>query len=182
VTDVTLEDLMEQYVAGSASAFNELYHRTAPQLLGLLVRLSQDRNRAEDLLQVTYAKVHRARQSYLRGAPVLPWLLAIARRSFFDECRAAHTKHERLTQSGSVPETEPPDAGRAADITEALERALDDMPVNYREAIQLTKVTGLTIKEAAEVLDTSPIAVKLRVHRGYALLRRHLQARSGGVA
>ena len=73
---------MEQYVAGSASAFNQLYHRTAPQLFGYLVRLSQDRNKAEDLLQVTFAKVHRARQSYLRGASVLPWMLAIARRSF----------------------------------------------------------------------------------------------------
>jgi RNA polymerase sigma-70 factor (ECF subfamily) len=183
VIDVTLEDLMEQYVAGSASAFNQLYHRTAPQLFGYLVRLSQDRNKAEDLLQVTFAKVHRARQSYLRGASVLPWMLAIARRSFYDERRSAHVRHEQLTRSGALPETDPPpDTERVSDVAEALERALDQMPVNYREAIQLTKVTGLTIKEAAEVLDTSPVAVKLRVHRGYALLRRHLEALCRGAA
>ncbi|MBN1605419.1 MAG: RNA polymerase sigma factor [Polyangiaceae bacterium] len=182
MTDVSLEDLMEQYVAGSASAFDELYHRTAPQLFGFLVRLSQNRNKAEDLLQVTYAKVHRARSSYFQGAPVLPWMLAIARRSFYDERRAAHSRHEQLTKSGSVPESEPPDASRAADVAEAVERALDEMPINYREAIQLTKVTGLTIKEAAEVLDTSPIAVKLRVHRGFVLLRKQLQALYRGAA
>jgi RNA polymerase sigma-70 factor, ECF subfamily len=182
VIDVTLEELMEQYVAGSASAFNELYHRTAPQLFGLLLRLTQNRHQAEDLLQVTYAKVHRARKSYFLGAPVLPWMLAIARRSFYDERRAAHSKHEHLTRDGAVPDAELRDAGRASDVAEAVERALDAIPVNYREAIQLTKVTGLTIKEAAEVLDTSPVAVKLRVHRGYVLLRRCLEALNGGAA
>jgi RNA polymerase sigma-70 factor (ECF subfamily) len=182
VIEVTLEDLMEQYVAGSASAFDQLYRRTAPQLYGYIVRLTQDRNRADDLLQVTFAKVHRARGSYLRGAPVLPWMLAIARRSFYDERRTAHAKHEQLTRSGTLPETEPAQADCASDVTEAVERALDAMPVHYREAIQLTKVTGLTIKEAAQVLDTSPMAVKLRVHRGYALLRRQLESLGRGAA
>ena len=166
---------MEQYVDGSAAAFDGLYRRTAPQLLGYLVRLSGDRNVAEDLLQVTFAKIHRARASYLRGAPLLPWALAIARRSFYDERRSARSRREHLTRDGSMPEPERSDRELPADVAEAVERALDDMPVAYREAIQLTKVTGLSIAEAAEVLDTSPTAVKLRVHRGYNLLRKMLE-------
>jgi RNA polymerase sigma-70 factor (ECF subfamily) len=181
VTDITLEELMEQYVDGSAAAFDGLYRRTAPQLFGFLVRLARDRTVAEDLLQVTYTKVHRARSSYLRGAPVLPWMLAIARRSFYDERRSASSRRERLTHDGSMPEPDRQEREMPIDVTEAIERALDEMPVNYREAIQLTKVTGLSIAEAAEVLDASPTAVKLRVHRGYGLLRKQLEPYGRGT-
>jgi len=100
----TPEELMEQYVDGSATAFDALYRQVAPRLLSYLLRLTRNRERAEDLLQVTFAKVHRARGSYIRGAPVLPWMLAIARRSFLDERRAAHSRSEDLSQDGTLPE------------------------------------------------------------------------------
>jgi RNA polymerase sigma-70 factor (ECF subfamily) len=48
------------------------------------------------------------------------------------------------------------------------------LPEAYREAIQLTKVSGLSMQEAAAVLGTTPTAVKLRVHRGYVALRKAL--------
>ena len=49
------------------------------------------------------------------------------------------------------------------------------MPEAYREAIQLTKMSGLSIAEAATVLGATETAVKLRVHRGYNLLRKELE-------
>jgi RNA polymerase sigma-70 factor (ECF subfamily) len=170
----TLEELMEQYVAGSAPAFEELYKRVTPKLFGYLLRLTRNRERAEDLLQITFTKVHRARASYLQGAPFLPWVLAIARRSFFDERRAARSRTEDLSSDGQLPEPPREDNGIPNDVSEALERALDAMPETYREAIQLTKVTGLSVAEAADVLGTTVTAVKLRVHRGYNLLRKEL--------
>ncbi len=165
---------MERYIDGSAEAFDELYRRTAPTLMGYLLRLTRHRERAEDLLQVTFTKVHRARASYLRGAPLLPWMLAIARRSFLDERRAASSRSEDLSQDGTLPEPRPEQGGLSSDVAEALERALDALPEAYREAIQLTKISGLSIVEAATVLGASETAVKLRVHRGYNLLRKEL--------
>ena len=61
------------------------------------------------------------------------------------------------------------------DVSDAIERALDGLPEAYREAIQLTKISGLSIAEAASVLGSSETAVKLRVHRGYNLLRKSLE-------
>jgi RNA polymerase sigma-70 factor (ECF subfamily) len=52
---------------------------------------------------------------------------------------------------------------------------MDELPEAYREAIQLTKVSGLSIAEASSVLGASEAAVKLRVHRGYNLLRKQLE-------
>ncbi|HEX9620181.1 MAG TPA: RNA polymerase sigma factor [Polyangiaceae bacterium] len=167
--------LMDRYIDGDARAFEELYRQVAPRLLGYLIRLTRDRARAEDLLQVTFTKVHRARSSYLRGAPPVPWLLAIARRCFYDERRSARHRPEELSFDGAVPEPKPEPAAPATDVAEALEQALRSLPESYREAIELTKVTGLSIAEAADVVGASEMAVKLRVHRGYKLLRETLR-------
>lgn len=175
MTELTLEELMLAYVAGDAAAFDQIYRRMAPQLFAYLVRLTRDRPRAEDLLQVTFAKLHRARTSYLKGAPLLPWVLAIARRSFLDERRAAKSRSEDLSPDGALPEPKREEDVGATDTAEAVDLALNRLPEAYREAIQLTKVVGLSLIEAAKVLDTTPTAVKLRVHRGYTLLREQLQ-------
>jgi RNA polymerase sigma-70 factor (ECF subfamily) len=172
----TLEELMEQYVDGNAEAFDELYRRVAPKLLAYLLRLTQNRERGGDLLQVTFAKVHRARSSYLRGAPLLPWMLAIARRSFFDERRAAKSRSEDLSNDGTLPEPVQIEAELPVELSDALDRALATLPESYREAITLTKIAGLSVAEAAEVLGTTSTAVKLRVHRGYNQLRDRLEA------
>ena len=176
LSSATLEELMERYVDGETAAFEHLYRRVASKLFGYLLRLTRHRERAEDLLQITFAKIHRARSSYLRGAPVLPWFIAIARRSFLDERRAAASRSEDLSSDGSLPEPKSDLAGVANDLSEALERALDSLPEPYREAIALTKLTGLSVAEAAEILGTTPTAVKLRVHRGYVSLREQLES------
>lgn len=163
---------MEAYVDGNSVAFEMLYQRIGGRLFGYLIRLTRHRERAEDLLQVTFTKLHRARGSYLRGAPVLPWVFAIARRAFLDERRRANSRHEDLSPDGSLPEPTPESAPH--DLSDALELALSRISDSYREAIILTKVTGLTVTEAAEVLGTTPTAVKLRVHRGYKELRQYL--------
>lgn len=169
----SVESLMEAYVDGSKAAFDLLYQRIGPRLFGYLIRLTGQRERAEDLLQVTFTKVHRARDSYLRGSPVLPWVFAIARRTFLDDRRHVRSRQEDLSYDGRLPEPAaeaPP--GQLADV---LELALARLPDHYREAIVLTKVTGLSVAEAAEVLGTTRSAVKLRVHRGYKELRQYLE-------
>ena len=169
------ELLMERYVDGEADAFEFLYRRVSPNLMGYLLRLTRNRERAEDLLQITFSKIHRARGSYLRGAPVLPWILAIARRSFLDERRSAQVRTEDLSPDGALPEQQPEERPLPAELSDALEVALYRLPETYREAIVLTKITGLSVAEAASVLGATETAVKLRVHRGYNQLRKELE-------
>lgn len=171
--EVTLEALMRQYTAGSDRAFDELYRRLTPKLFGYLLRLARHRERAEDLLQITYSKIHRARSSYIEDAPLLPWVLAIARRVYFDDVRARRARREDLSAEGVLPEPVP--TPREEPGSELLERALGELPEAYREAIVLTKITGLSLVEAAAVVDSTPSAIKLRVHRGYKALRDTLE-------
>ncbi len=171
----TLEGLMERYVDGDVAAFDAIYQQLTPRVFGYLLRLTRHRERAEDLLQITFTKIHRARSSYLRGAPLLPWVLAIARRSFYDERRRARSRAEDLSRDGTLPEPRSEEGGMPLDVSDALDQALDAMPEAYREAIVLTKLSGLSMNEAGEVLGASPTAVKLRVHRGYNFLRQELE-------
>lgn len=178
--EVTLETLMERYAAGSAEAFNELYRRTAPKLFGYLVRLARDEVLAEDILQATFAKLHRARGAYNPGSPFVPWVLVIARRTFFDERRSSVRRWEVLSEDGALPEETlhveaPPES-------QDLRRALGALPSHYRDAIELTKLAGLSGSEAARELNTTQSAVKLRVHRGYQVLRRMLEPENELVA
>jgi RNA polymerase sigma-70 factor (ECF subfamily) len=166
---------MISYVEGDLNAFDKLYRLIAPQLNAYLRRLTRDPSRADDLLQITFTKFHRARHQYLIGSPILPWIFAIARRSFLDERRSAKVQREELSPDGTLPEPTRNDETSSVSDPETIDLALDKLPEAYREAIQLTKIAGLSLNEAAAVLDTTPTAVKLRVHRGYTLLRAELQ-------
>src|SRR3954464_3724712 len=81
------KELMQRYCDGDASAFRELYALVAPRLLGYLLKMARSRALADDLLQQTFLKVHRARAAYIRGADPVPWIYAIAHRTFLDEVR-----------------------------------------------------------------------------------------------
>jgi RNA polymerase sigma-70 factor (ECF subfamily) len=168
----SLETLMAAYTAGQSEAFRELHRRLAPRLYSYLLRLSRDPALAEDVLQATFAKLHRARTTYLPGAKVMPWAMVIARRTFLDECRGLAAQREVLGADGVLPEGKPelPSPDHVAD----MKRALDRLPDHYRSAIQLTKLVGFSGEEAAGLLSTTQSAVKLRVHRGYAMLRTML--------
>lgn len=165
---------MERYVDGSVEAFDELYRRVSPKLFGYLLKLTRDVTLAEDILQSTFAKVHGARRAYLRGAPVVPWILVIARRTFLDERRAAPRRWETLSDDGSLPELGVDEPGEELEALQLLQRAMAALPPHYRDAIELTKLGGLSGVEAARQLATTHSAVKLRVHRGYQMLRQIL--------
>jgi len=178
----SLESLMGRYVSGEQAAFDELYRRVSPRIFGSLLQLTGDRARAEDVLQTTFLKIYRARGTYLSGSPVLPWVLVIAKRTWFDEQRPLSTRYEVLTADGSLVEPEPTSGEDDADAQNRLRFAMDQLPKQYRDAIELTKLSGYSGHEAAKSLGTTAAAIKQRVHRGYALLRQLLSPPSDNDA
>src|SRR5438094_2644998 len=97
-------DLMARYCDGDASAFRELYAQVAPKLLGYLIKMARVRAVAEDLLQQTFLKVHRARAAYVRGADPIPWIYAIAHRTFLDEARRGKRAIVAVGKDEELPE------------------------------------------------------------------------------
>jgi RNA polymerase sigma-70 factor (ECF subfamily) len=182
MTDV--KDLMARYCDGDASAFRELYALVAPRLLGYLVKMARSRAVADDLLQQTFLKVHRARSAYIRGADPIPWIYSIAHRTFLDETRRVKRAVVRVGDGEELPEVkadlhgesdERRDEPRAdPELLAAALDALAELPAQQREAVVLTKLEGKSVAEAAEIAGTTVGAMKVRAHRGYEVLRRLL--------
>jgi RNA polymerase sigma-70 factor (ECF subfamily) len=177
---------MSSYCDGDAGAFRALYAAFAPKLHSYLCSVLPDPVTAEDLVQRTFLKLHIARSSYIRGADPTPWLYAIAHRACIDELRRRRRAWVRLMDDGErdLPEIEATLAGTSVDseehdpCTEAKHRAILDamrqLTDAQRDVLLLTRIQGLTAREAAQVLGTTEGAVRLRAHRAYVRLREIL--------
>jgi RNA polymerase sigma-70 factor (ECF subfamily) len=173
-------ELMARYCDGDASAFRELYALVSPRLYGYLVKMARSRALADDLLQHTFLKVHRARAAYIRGADPVPWIYSIAHRTFLDETRRTKRAVVRVGDEETLPEISADLDGQTADRRddpadpELVKTALDalaGLPEQQRQAVILTKLEGKTVAEAAEIAGTTVGAMKVRAHRGYEILR-----------
>lgn len=174
---------MERYARGDNAAFAEVYDAIAPRLFRFFRKATRDGVASEDLMQQTFLQMHRARGSFISGASVMPWALAIARRLLIDSARRRRVE-QRLFRYGddSRMTPEPRAATAAADdvldtrrLGERVQRQFDALPETQRSAYRLLKVEGLSLKGAAQVLGTSVTAVKLRAYRAYVALRSALR-------
>ncbi|HEY5955133.1 MAG TPA: RNA polymerase sigma factor [Polyangiaceae bacterium] len=178
-TSTCAEAAMGRYANGDDAAFAEVYDALAPRVHAFLVRQTRDRMRADDLLQQTLLRIHRKRGSYLMGSPVLPWAIAIARRLFIDDMR--RRKCDALTTARSVQDEDRLAAGAPDEELQSRETAwiveaeLSRMPETHRTAFELLRVDGLTHVEAAEVLGTTVMAVRLRAFRAYQAIRNAIR-------
>lgn len=175
----TDEELMSAYVAGDARAFEKLFSRLAPRMHAFFLRSFRDGAVADDLLQVTFMKVHRARDKFDQGLRLLPWLFAVAARVRLDELRkrlrlpedADEEALARADEEAARDAPEPLDS----DVQDAVRAALAQLPDSQRMVIHLHRYEGMTFAEIAKVLGTTTGAVKLRAFRGYETLRQRLR-------
>ena len=170
-----LQSLMLRYQGAESAAGGELMERLTPQLYRFFASRMGRRNDAEDLLQDTWLRIHRARHSYRPGEPVLPWLYAIARRVRVDSyrrgCRTtAHEVALGMEHEGLADRRSP--CGTAPSFDELVET----LPASQREVLMLLKVRGLSVEEVACATSCSAGAVKLKAHRAYRHLRTMLAA------
>jgi RNA polymerase sigma-70 factor, ECF subfamily len=174
------DEVMARYAAGDDAVFAELYRLVTPGLTRFIDRRLGDKAKLPDLVQETMFRVHRARGSFARGAAVMPWVLGIARRQLIDEYRstARWARTERIapltigSATGSPPNGE--EMVAAKQTAECLDRAFAAVPGPQRAALRLVRGEGLSHAEAARVLGTSPLGVRLRTHRACRALREAL--------
>jgi RNA polymerase sigma-70 factor (ECF subfamily) len=166
-----LTGLMVRYQAGDGDALASLYEATARGMINFVYGLTGDRALSEDVLQEVFLRVHRVRHTYTPGRPVRPWLYGIARHVAIDALRKRGREmplgDETLAQGAAPP------AGSALEMAD-LEAALAGLPKKRREAFLMTKVSGLSVREAAAALGVSEGAVKVGVHRAVKALRSFL--------
>ncbi len=164
-------DLMGRAQTGDATAYR--------QLLGELGSLVERYLRArlggydflEDCVQEVLLAVHEARHTYDGRRPFRPWLFAIVRHKATDALRRAEVRGRPLAADDVSVESRVDGPDASLDTG----RLLAALPDGLRQALTLTKIDGLTTAEAAQALKISESALKVRVHRALAKLRRMME-------
>jgi RNA polymerase sigma-70 factor (ECF subfamily) len=182
-----LDEVMDRYARGEDDALDDLYRRAAPRLRAFLARLCGSLALADDLTQDAFLRICAARGSFAAGASALPWMYAIARNALRDHARREQVRWSYRQRHGhrdpATPFADVPGAGEstamAREALGAVQEALMNAPVRQREAFVLLRFEGLTLVEAAEVLGTTPGAVKILVFRAYKAVRAALDQQGG---
>jgi len=171
---------MEQYVDGDVVAYEKLYGLIKSPIRSGLRRWLKLNDQVEDAFQVTLLKLHANRERYRKNAPVIPWVLTIARNVALDQVRSKGHK-VKLLEPQSVAEIRdaqisPQDwnADEQKELIQAVRAAVDELPETYREVVRLHKLEDRTMDEIAEILEIKKGTVRVRAHRGYKELAKRL--------
>jgi len=168
-------DLIRRIARRDANAFEALYRRYARPVFGLALRRLGDRMSAEDAVQETFAAIWRSARTYKpdRGAGA-PWLYAVARNAIVDRSRG---RTEPPGEGPELPSDEPTPAERAETSYTSwrVHRALETLPQNEREVIELAYYGGLSQSEVANFLSIPLGTVKTRTRSGLGRLADQLE-------
>jgi RNA polymerase sigma-70 factor, ECF subfamily len=177
--------------AVNRAEFERLARSTHKQAFILAYRLTGNSNEAEDLVQDTYLRAFRFFHRYDRGLPFMSWMYRIMTNAHIDGLRRrGRLKTTSLEQGGADGKTtwEIPDLQTCPDrlmmehsLDEPVQNALLSMTPEFRTAVLLADVEGLSYEEIAEIMQTSVGTVRSRIHRGRKQLRNHLVRHSPGA-
>jgi RNA polymerase sigma factor (sigma-70 family) len=178
-SDERLGALMRAAQAGDATAYLDLLRALTPRIRQIIARRrafarAED---VEDLVQDVLLSLHAVRATYDPVRPFMPWLLAIVRNRLADGARRyARTAMREVPVDDSVTSAEPPAnlSEETFDRVEALHHAVRALPAGQRQAIELLKLQGYTLREVASATGMTIGALKVATHRAMAALRKAL--------
>lgn len=151
------------------------------------LKLTRSDTDAEELVQDTFVKAFRFAHKFEWGTNLKAWLFRIQSNTFINDYR--HKGHERRYQERAATESiydevldtearafasDPEKHAFNKFLGEELERAIDNLPDDFRLVVVLTDLQGFSYKEVAEILGCPIGTVMSRLHRARRMLQREL--------
>ena len=174
--------LLGDIAQGDREAFARFYDRYSGLLFSMILKILNDHKEAEDILQEVFLQIWNKAGNYQRslGAP-LSWVLTLARNKSIDRLRASQRRYrfseEIKVEVEAVSATDLRTSEDVFDREKAaqIRAALQALPVEQRQAIEMAFFGGLTQNEISESLHEPLGTVKARIRRGMLKLRDSLQ-------
>lgn len=183
------EEIVERVLAGDSALFEILMRRHNQRVYRIVRGILRDDGEAEDVMQDAYVRAYQHLRQFEGRASFVTWLTRIAMHEAF--ARAERMKRQTSLDSDessfesimATPKEDTPERNAAnRELGTALETAILSLPPKYRSVIMMRDVEELNTAEAASALEISEDAVKVRLHRARALVRRALYRQSGQCA
>jgi RNA polymerase sigma-70 factor (ECF subfamily) len=175
--------LIAEVLAGKTDAFHDLVRPYERSVYLMALSMLRNEAEAEDVAQEAFIKAYRNLGRFRSEARFSTWLIAIA----LNEARARlRRKEPALTdsiddQDGSVVPAQltdwreiPSESLERAEIRSLIRRALESLPLAYREVFVLRELEQRNVKETAETLGITSASVKMRLHRARIMLQKQL--------
>jgi RNA polymerase sigma-70 factor, ECF subfamily len=183
-TESSEHELIRKARAGDQDAFAELVMRHADRVYGALRGFGLDRDEADEVAQEVFVRAWRGLPRFEERSQFSTWLYRIAfneakrRLSRRPAPRAEPDPDREADPILALPES--PELGPDAqtldrEFEQTLERALQELPDDWRSAVVLRDIEGLSTHDAAEVVGVREAAFKSRLHRGRMQLRALLE-------
>ncbi|MCB0317687.1 MAG: sigma-70 family RNA polymerase sigma factor [Bdellovibrionales bacterium] len=181
------EKLIEMLKASETEAFIEIINRYQDKVHNLAMRITRNEQDTEEILQDVFVAVYTKIQKFEGKSAFSSWLYRITVNTSFMKLRR-RKKHLAVGLDEVNPTAASSWGKDRSDISDLnyistrhelkaeLQKAISELPDEYRAIFILRDVDGLSNQEVGEVLDLSVPAVKSRLHRGRSLLRKRLQS------
>jgi RNA polymerase sigma-70 factor (ECF subfamily) len=187
-------DIVRRVQAGESALFEILMRRHNQRVYRVARAVVKDEGEVEDVMQQAYVNAFIHLHQFEERAQFSTWLTRIAlheafgrRRKMLRSASLATGQSDPYEERGFMntltsSEADPERQAYAQELNRVLEAAVDDLPEMYRTVFMLRDIEGLSTSETGEGLGLGPEAVKTRLHRARAMIRRSVTARIGAAA
>jgi RNA polymerase sigma-70 factor, ECF subfamily len=160
-------ELIAAAADGDLSAFERLYRQFSPRVYGLCLRMTGQREAAEDCTQESFVAAWRALAGFERRSRFATWLHRIAVHTVLARRRGLRLEYEVAQPASGMPDVaDPGSEGPPID----LERAIAALPEGARHVLVLVGIYGFSHAEAADTLGLAEGTCKAQLHRARGLL------------
>ncbi|ACZ00270.1 RNA polymerase, sigma-24 subunit, ECF subfamily [Thermomonospora curvata DSM 43183] len=168
-------------MAWTPPTWEEIVNEHSARVFRLAYRLTGNKHDAEDLTQDVFIRVFRSLSSYTPGT-FEGWLHRITTNLFLDRARRRQRiRFDALAEDAAERlqgrELSPAQAYDDRELDADIQKALDSLAPEYRAAVVLCDIEGLSYEEIAATLGVKLGTVRSRIHRGRAQLREALEHR-----
>ena len=170
LSEASDEILMERYVDGSAAAFDELFRRYEPRAFAYFLSRTRCADRAQDLYQELFLRIHRARRTYDPARSFAPWFFQIAHRLLIDDQRRVY-REQALSLEARRSDLDLAIASDPVSERDHLAQVLDGLSADERHVLICAKGEGIGYAELAAQLGKSADSVKKMASRAVQRLR-----------
>ena len=176
-------DIVKRVQAGDPALFEILMRRHNQRLYRAARAVIKDEQEVEDVMQQAYINAFTHLHQFEERSQFSTWLTRIALNEAFGRRRKMQPSEDpgEFMDTIRSPQPDPERQAYAQELHRVLEEAVDALPDTYRAVFMLRDVEGLSTSETGEGLGLGEEAVKTRLHRARAMIRRAVTARIGEV-